>query len=1144
LLVDYGAFQLFEMPSVAPAFAASGRLEVRDDFDRIHLNAVDLDTAALRAQGKAAQAAGFQGKRLHLVQFIGPILPEWYRDLLNTGVRILAAVPQNAFLVYGDAESLTRLSTHASTSPVISWHGQYLPEYKVHPHARPHDALSAPRQIGTDLFAIQLVLDEGSNPRTLDLVRALSREPLEREQRVLRYLNVIARVSPDQLDQIAQQPDVLSVQPWFPRQLLCERQAQISAGNITGTSPSGPGYLGWLASKGFTQDQFDASGFVVDISDSGIDNGTAFPNHFGLYSLGNSSSSSRVAYNRLEGTPHSGSTIKGCDGHGNLNAHVIGGYDDGAAFPFLDPSGYHYGLGICPFVKVGSSVVFDPSSFTQPNYNDLQSRAYQDGARISNNSWGGAGNGIYDQDCQNFDALVRDAQPSGSIFANPGNQEMVIVFSAGNSGPNSTSISSPGTGKNVLTVGASESVQSIGGTDGSGISDAQANSVNDLPSFTSRGPCGDGRHKPDLVVPGTHVSGGVAQSPSPAAFGTADPCFNGNGVSGGVGSKFFPSGQQFYTASSGTSHAAPAASGACALVRQYFINNFGGPPSPAMTKAYLLNSTRYLIGTNGKDTLWSNTQGMGCMNLGMAFDGVPRVVRDQSPNDLFTSSGQVRTFSGVVLQTNQPFRVTLAWTDAPGSTAGAAYNNNLDLVVSVGGKTYRGNVFSGAFSATGGSADFQNNVESVFLAAGTQGRFVITVTASDINSDGVPQNGINLDQDFALVVYNAELDRKPAITAGAAILQSEMNPTNNAIDPGETLTMSFGLQNVGNGGTSNLMATLLSSGGVTSLSPAQLYGAIPPAGQASRSFNLVASGACGDVVTASLRLQDDTNDLGTVTFALQLGKWVSTSAFAQNFDDVTPPQLPADWSTSAGGSHTGWITSATRSDSSPNAAFASEPDQPGTSELLSPEIMVASPSQILLFKNHYDIEADPSDVDLAYDGGVLEISVAGGPFQDILAAGGSFLTGGYSRIIDATSDNPLAGRSAWSGNSAGFIRSQVQLPPAAQNQLVRFKWVLGTDTGNFWGGSGWNIDSIELVSGQYQCATPMVAPTITNFQVLNGTVSLSFMTVPNQTYMVEYSSSPSGSTWTPLQPVTGDGTLKTVTDTLSGGERFYRVRSP
>src|SRR5260221_13575930 len=105
------------------------------------------------------------------------------------------------------------------------------------------------------------------------------------------------------------------------------------------------------------------------------------------------------------------------------------GYDDQTGFPHADNAGFHYGLGVCPFVKIGSSVIFD-FGYTFPKYTALQSRAYHDGARVSNNSWGGGALGAYDIASQEYDALVRDAAPLGSPFPVGGNQEMVIVFSA------------------------------------------------------------------------------------------------------------------------------------------------------------------------------------------------------------------------------------------------------------------------------------------------------------------------------------------------------------------------------------------------------------------------------------------------------------------------------------------------------------------------------------------------------------------------------------------------------------------------------------------------------------------------------------------------------------------------------------------
>ena len=85
-----------------------------------------------------------------------------------------------------------------------------------------------------------------------------------------------------------------------------------------------------------------------------------------------------------------------------------------------------------------------------------------------------------------------------------------------------------------------------------------------------------------------------------------------------------------------------------------------------MTKAYLMNSARYVTGSGANDNLFSNNQGMGALDLGMAFDGTTRILHDELTADKFTASGQTRTITGVITDTTKPFRVTLAWTDAPG----------------------------------------------------------------------------------------------------------------------------------------------------------------------------------------------------------------------------------------------------------------------------------------------------------------------------------------------------------------------------------------------------------------------------------------------------------------------------------------------
>jgi hypothetical protein len=758
----------------------------------IHLNAGALDTALQATPSARAPVGNFDGRRLHLVQFPGPIQNAWVDAIKADGLRVVNYLPDYAYLVYGDAASLARMQARATAGgSAIQWDGAWLDEYKLAPSVWTDEAQRAlplpARSVAGDRFMLQLVADAAANAATLATLEGLGGTILAKTGALDGFQNFDIQLPGAALAQFAARPDIVSVHRLQARELLDERQNMIVAGNLTGNVPNPGNYFNLLAAWGFTPAQFSNSGFVVDVTDDGADinpGGTLPPantvtgpvaaNHFVLYAGGQRpigaatpTGTSRFAYKGVFGSAGPDAGL-GNSGHGQLNMSIVGGFVptgslqaiNFAAFPHADAAGYRFGFGVAPYVRLANSVIFDPN-FRSPNFVTMLSANYGAGARVSSNSWGAPAGGAYNADSQTYDGLVRDAQAGTA-----GQQPMVILFAAGNSGPNPNTTGSPGTGKNMITVGAAENVHPFGGADGCGTADAGADSANDIIGFSSRGPTDDGRAKPEIVAPGTHVTGMAFVTPTSGGNGTRVATYRADGVCAGVPpSDYFPVGQAWYTASSGTSHSTPALAGGAALVFQQFINNppylgaqrvpaGSAPPSPALVKAYLINSARYMNGVSANDTLPSNSQGMGMMNLGTAFDGTPRAIRDQAAADTFTASAQTRTFNGTVADPTKPFRVTLAWTDAPGATAGNAYVNNLDLSVTVGGNTYLGNAFTGANSSTGGTADVRNNAESVFLPAGATGPYTVTVIGTNIAGVGNPGVAGN-NQDFALVVYNS-----------------------------------------------------------------------------------------------------------------------------------------------------------------------------------------------------------------------------------------------------------------------------------------------------------------------------------------------------------------------------------------------------
>jgi hypothetical protein len=202
-----------------------------------------------------------------------------------------------------------------------------------------------------------------------------------------------------------------------------------------------------------------------------------------------------------------------------------------------------------------------------------------------------------------------------------------------------------------------------------------------------------------------------------------------------------------------------------------------------------------------------------------------------------------------------------------------------------------------------------------------------------------------------------------------------------------------------------------------------------------------------------------------------------------------------------------------------------------------------SSSAQLTFRNNFDLEASPSQPLLAYDGGVLEIQIGNGPFTDILAAGGSFASGGYTRTISSQFGNPLAGRQAWSGNSGGFITTTVNLPPTAAGQSILLKWRCATDQST--GAGGWYIDTVSVVDGNYACCRTLVPPLIAGVSVSGSAVSISVPSVGGLNYTLEYKNALTDASWTPLPPtVTGTaGTIVLQDTNAPTTSRFYRVRA-
>ncbi len=775
-LAEYDDFTLYrsgvsEFEIWQRSAGAMPGLRVLREADRLLFDARNFDTQRdVLSPPQGWRELEVHGEAISMVQFVGPVRQEWLEAIERSGARPIHYVANNGYLVWADASARAQLSQMAAQRQMLQFSAPLPPYFKLGP------VLSGRLgKGGADTLAVRIqTIRHDRQQLTADRIESLALRRVADWSPLLGFRNARFEVRLSDIQAIAEMSDVYWIELDMPRELNDEVQNQILAADFVPdqSGPVGPGYLAFLGGLGFSTSPADYP--VVVIVDGGVGNGTINTGDPTLHELGDDANPTRMVFNTV---CTSAASAEGVGGHGHINTSIVGGYDDRSGFPFRDPEGFQRGQGVNPYARLAGTRVFSPG-FSQAACGNSDSgliqHTWQQGARISSNSWGCSGcAGSYDDSSQAFDAGIRDADPS-----EPGNQQLIHLFAAGNSGSSSGTVGTPGNGKNMLTVGASEnrrpSDEDGNWTDGCNIGPAGADDAMDVIGFSSRGPAPGNRIKPETIAPGTHI------------HGTASTSANYDGSS--VCDQFRPSGQGIFAASSGTSHSTPAVAGLTSLAWWWLENAANilpgdapsiGTPTPALLKAYLLAHPTYLTGVSANDTLPSNVQGYGMPDMSTMFDDAFKLVVNQDV--LFDNSGESWELVATAADPLLPVRIMLVYTDQPGAIGTSPQVNNLDLSVDVDGQQYLGNVFSGQWSTTGGTPDDRNNYEAVFLPPGTASALTITVSAFNIAGDGVPNVGDATDQDFALVCYNCV--REPTFTLRADPASAQVCTPADAVFP-------------------------------------------------------------------------------------------------------------------------------------------------------------------------------------------------------------------------------------------------------------------------------------------------------------------------------------------------------------------------
>jgi subtilisin family serine protease len=494
----------------------------------------------------------------------------------------------------------------------------------------------------------------------------------------------------------------------------------------------------------------DGTGEIVAVADSGLDTGDAatvhpdfrgrvravqsFPIVPGLSAFLTNPQGDDGAGDRFSGhgTHVTGSVLGNGSRAAALGVEPIQGTAPGAdlVFQAVEQETFWNTEGILAWLQAGRQPPSHGLFGIPDDFQELFQAAFDQGARIHSDSWGGGDPGAYDEQCRALDEFVWN------------HRDFLVVVAAGNDGKNSApgggidagSVSSPAVAKNCLTVGASENLRPTRSERYADFWDTDfphppfgtdliADDAGDLAAFSSRGPCSTGRRKPDVVAPGTFVLSVRSSQVATNQFGWGS---------------FLPA-KQDYMFMGGTSMATPLVSGCAALVRQFLRRERGiANPPAALLKASLIHSaqyTPYRFAAPDSAEFCDNEQGWGRVTL-------RRLLRPEAPEVVLfvdhtdpLAEGGLFELPFAVATSAVPLRATLVYTDFPGEDL----INNLNLfALAPDGRFHLGNDFAGAGSPDGG-----NNVESVVIRDPEPGTWRLRVVAS-----AVPQG----PQDFALVV--------------------------------------------------------------------------------------------------------------------------------------------------------------------------------------------------------------------------------------------------------------------------------------------------------------------------------------------------------------------------------------------------------
>ncbi len=604
--------------------------------------------------------------RYYIIEFKEPVYEAYKIQLLSEGITLLEYIPKNSFIVKANNSQIQKILHKNFINGIYS----ILPQYKLPPDYQ--EKLNTCYVKRDDLYLVRILYYEQENLQ--DLLNFISSKELFIEQ-IDSFINYVQTYIPlSILNELTNLEFVKYIEFQYPavafnnRSVVLHQSGKfVNVQNITDVNDTivwKKGIRGDNQILGHYDDGFDKNNCFF----SGDVNGQNKQVWVWYYQASNSNPPAGTNCNSnpgagCHGTHTAGTAVGGTD---NLNTNLA----------------YR---GIAPKARIVTQASCCEAG--APALSTVLNDAYQQGARVHTNSWGYVC-GFFTTTCAPYNYNT-DARTIDQFVWN--NNDMVIVFAAGNHGDDNCSsgcsrtASNPASAKNDITVGA------------------MARAVDAKMGWSAYGSYPSGRFSIDIMAKG-------------------DTTYSAQGgTTCGVTTAWWWM---------GTSMATPVVAGAALLIRQYFNEGWYGDgtknsapsinPSSALVKASILASATPI--SRDGDVTFGNEFNAPNNPVPNGNEGAGRLILDNfmyfspednwlSPNDSSDirksklyfvdnttgiSTGQTHTYN-INLCRNMLTRIVLVWSDYPANTGCNTTNvgclvNDLDLRLEKGSDFWLGNV--------------------------------------------------------------------------------------------------------------------------------------------------------------------------------------------------------------------------------------------------------------------------------------------------------------------------------------------------------------------------------------------------------------------------------------------------------------------